>query len=31
MQVIAVVGILFLFLIALVYYWASRPLPVKDD
>ncbi|CAL8467943.1 g7481 [Coccomyxa elongata] len=28
--VLAVVGVLFVLLLALVYYWATRPLPVKD-
>ncbi len=30
-QVITVVSVLFLLLVALVWYWASRPLPIKDD
>ncbi|BDA42378.1 hypothetical protein COCOBI_03-2650 [Coccomyxa sp. Obi] len=28
--VLAVVGVLFVLLLALVYYWATRPLPIKD-
>lgn len=31
MQVVVILGFLFLFVIALVYYWATRPLPIKDD